>query len=199
MFFLTAQFGNVQVCMLYVCSLCSYDKRECRVSLSYKRYCLCLCECALGAHLLLVYIERMLPRMCFTRAGIRVGYIQTVNERPAREVGERPEMRFRRLNLLYGNPRNYQVVQRTYYRHFSQVLQWEKYFGQIFICRQKKRVTFDPHPVVHKMHTWCFAYNNARKSDYEQFARDGYPFQNRIRQLDEIISPIWRKNLRNTN
>ena len=43
---------------------------------------------------------------------------------------------------------------------------------------------------VHSMVQWDFAYRQARKGEWEQFARDRDRFATKISQLTPIISPI---------
>ena len=40
------------------------------------------------------------------------------------------------------------------------------------------------------MHTWLYAYQNARRGEWEMFARDHERFQLRIKKLSKVIDPI---------
>lgn len=58
-----------------------------------------------------------------------------------------------------------------------------------------KKVKFFLPPLVHEMHTWLFAYKNARRGKWEQIARDRSRFEYRIKRMEKIISPIlFRRN-----
>ncbi|XP_055858560.1 uncharacterized protein LOC129920991 [Episyrphus balteatus] len=54
----------------------------------------------------------------------------------------------------------------------------------------EKKVTFDPHPVVHVMHAWNYAYRAARKGHWEDFARDRTRFQQRIERTSVYLNPV---------
>lgn len=54
-----------------------------------------------------------------------------------------------------------------------------------------KSVTFDESKnQIFRMHVWQFAYNKARKSEWEQQARDRVRFYRRIEQSDTILSRV---------
>lgn len=55
---------------------------------------------------------------------------------------------------------------------------------------RKRKVVFDPEIKVQKMYVWSFAYSEARKSDYMHVAADRCRFDKRIRECNEVISPI---------
>lgn len=56
--------------------------------------------------------------------------------------------------------------------------------------KKRKSVTFNPSPKIHHLHTWTFAYRAARKSNWEQAARDRHRFERRIERNEVVISPI---------
>lgn len=54
-----------------------------------------------------------------------------------------------------------------------------------------KKVTFnEKNNKIHHMITWSFAYRNARKSDWQILALDGYRFKNRINIISKNLDPI---------
>lgn len=58
------------------------------------------------------------------------------------------------------------------------------------------QVTFDLCPTVHMMHLWQFAYAEARKGSWELLCLDRNRFENRIKGLNHIISPVLEVNHR---
>ncbi|XP_033913368.3 protein phosphatase 1 regulatory subunit 15B-like isoform X1 [Acipenser ruthenus] len=54
-----------------------------------------------------------------------------------------------------------------------------------------KKVTFSPVVHVHVMHAWDFALRAARKSPWEEMARDRARFQRRIQEAEETIGCCW--------
>ena len=59
--------------------------------------------------------------------------------------------------------------------------------------KKKKKVQFLPDhqlAVVHPMVVWNFAYRKARKGTWEADALDRLRFQKRVKELDEILSPV---------
>lgn len=59
--------------------------------------------------------------------------------------------------------------------------------------KKKKRVCFKPDnelTVTHPLIVWSFAYKQARKGSWEMEALDRLRFQKRIRELDEILTPV---------
>jgi len=52
------------------------------------------------------------------------------------------------------------------------------------------RVTFDPRPTVYVQYVWQFAYQQARKSVWEQYACDRDRFTRRIIESEHIINPV---------
>jgi len=59
-----------------------------------------------------------------------------------------------------------------------------------------KKVRFRLEPEIHIMRSWDFAYRAARKGNWENYARDRCRFQNRIANLDSIISTVLSKQHR---
>lgn len=57
-----------------------------------------------------------------------------------------------------------------------------------------KNVIFNPVPCVIVLHTWQYAYRQARKGPWEQYARDTARFKQRIEKVDAIISAILKKD-----
>ncbi|XP_020297096.1 uncharacterized protein LOC109861729 [Pseudomyrmex gracilis] len=55
---------------------------------------------------------------------------------------------------------------------------------------QKKKVRFDPTPVVHIMVKWNYAYRAARKGPWEEMARDNERFKGRINSIGAVLNPI---------
>ena len=53
-----------------------------------------------------------------------------------------------------------------------------------------KKVTFDPKPKIYVQYVWQFAYQQARKSVWEQYARDRDRFTRRIIESEHIINPV---------
>ena len=61
------------------------------------------------------------------------------------------------------------------------------------VPKQKKKVQFMPDDqltVVHPMFVWNFAYKQARKGTWEADALDRLRFQRRVKELDEILTPV---------
>lgn len=59
--------------------------------------------------------------------------------------------------------------------------------------KRKKKVQFMPDnqlAVVHPMIVWNFAYRQARKGSWEADALDRLRFQKRVKELDEILTPV---------
>jgi len=56
-----------------------------------------------------------------------------------------------------------------------------------------KEVTFDPRPKVCNQYVWRFAYQQARKSVWEQYARDRDRFTRRIIESEHIINPVLNR------
>lgn len=56
---------------------------------------------------------------------------------------------------------------------------------------EEKKVSFNLNPKVHVMHTWDFAYRQARKGTWERFALDRCRFANRVRALEPVLSPVF--------
>ncbi|MGH0138275.1 UNVERIFIED_CONTAM: hypothetical protein FKN15_047583 [Acipenser sinensis] len=54
-----------------------------------------------------------------------------------------------------------------------------------------KKVTFSPVVHVHVMHAWDFALRAARKSPWEEMARDRARFQRRIQEAEETVGCCW--------
>ena len=59
-----------------------------------------------------------------------------------------------------------------------------------------RKVTFNPRPTVYKQYVWQFAYQQARKSEWEQYARDRDRFIRRIIEYESILNPILNKSHR---
>ncbi|XP_041075084.1 uncharacterized protein LOC121294931 [Polyodon spathula] len=59
-----------------------------------------------------------------------------------------------------------------------------------------KKVTFSPFVHVHVMHAWDFAFRAARKSPWEEMARDRARFQRRIQEAEETIGCCWNSDHR---
>ena len=58
----------------------------------------------------------------------------------------------------------------------------------------RKRVSFNPEPAkVYIMHVWDFASRSARRSEWEQVARDRMRFKARIEKLSSIIDIVLVK------
>lgn len=53
-----------------------------------------------------------------------------------------------------------------------------------------RKVHFSLIPKVHITHVWDFAYRQSRKGFWEEAARDRARFRNRIKNLEEVISPV---------
>jgi len=53
-----------------------------------------------------------------------------------------------------------------------------------------KKVTFNSRPTVYVQYVWQFAYSQARKSVWEQYARDRDRFFRRIIESEQIINPV---------
>jgi hypothetical protein len=58
-----------------------------------------------------------------------------------------------------------------------------------------KEVTFCETIIIHPMIHWSYAYKNARKGKWEEYARDRDRFKRRIQTTDLILSPILKKKL----
>lgn len=66
--------------------------------------------------------------------------------------------------------------------------------------KQKKKVHFKPDnelTTVHSMFVWNFAYKQARKGTWDADALDRLRFQKRVKELDQILTPVllakWKK------
>ena len=59
-----------------------------------------------------------------------------------------------------------------------------------------RKVTFNPRPTVHVQYVWQFAYQQACKSEWEQYARDRDRFMRRIIESEHIINPILKESHR---
>ena len=57
-----------------------------------------------------------------------------------------------------------------------------------------RKVAFNPRPTVYKQYVWQFAYQQARKSEWEQYARDRDRFIRRIIEYESILNPILNKS-----
>lgn len=57
-----------------------------------------------------------------------------------------------------------------------------------------KKVQFNLIPKIHHLITYRFAYQESRKGQWEQFARDRIRFLNRIKLFEAEISPILVKH-----
>jgi len=53
-----------------------------------------------------------------------------------------------------------------------------------------KKVTFDPKPKVYVQYVWPFAYQQARKSEWEKYAHDRDRFTRRIIESTNNINPV---------
>lgn len=60
----------------------------------------------------------------------------------------------------------------------------------------KKTVRFESTPQIHYMVTYDFAYRQSRIGYWEQHARDRVRFQNRISQMEKILTDIFNKKHR---
>jgi len=56
-----------------------------------------------------------------------------------------------------------------------------------------KKVTVDPKPKFYIQYVWQFAYQQARKSEWEQYARDRDRFTRRIIESEHIINPVLNR------
>ncbi|KAG4072182.1 hypothetical protein HA402_014411 [Bradysia odoriphaga] len=61
---------------------------------------------------------------------------------------------------------------------------------------EDKKVRFNLKPVVHVLRTWSFAYQQARKGEWEQYGRDRVRFCDRIKRLESTLGPILNSNHR---
>jgi len=59
-----------------------------------------------------------------------------------------------------------------------------------------KKVTFDPKPKIYIQYVWPFAYQQARKSEWEQYARDRDRFTRRIIESEHILNPVLNEHHR---
>lgn len=50
---------------------------------------------------------------------------------------------------------------------------------------------FDLKPVVHVLRTWTYAYQQARKGEWEQIGRDRARFQERVKRMEPILLPAF--------
>lgn len=57
----------------------------------------------------------------------------------------------------------------------------------------QKKVRFNDEPKIRIMYAWPFAHEQARKGNWQQVAIDRIRFNNRMTELDKIISPILKK------
>lgn len=55
---------------------------------------------------------------------------------------------------------------------------------------EDKKVRFNLKPVVHVLRTWSFAYQQARKGEWEQCGRDRVRFSDRIKRLESTLAPV---------
>ena len=59
-----------------------------------------------------------------------------------------------------------------------------------------KEVTFTSIPTIYVQYVWRFAYQQARKSEWEQYARDRDRFTRRIIESEHIINPVLNERHR---
>jgi len=59
-----------------------------------------------------------------------------------------------------------------------------------------KKVTFESRPTIYVQYVWRFAYQQARKSEWEQCARDRDRFRRRIIESGHIINPVLNERHR---
>jgi len=59
-----------------------------------------------------------------------------------------------------------------------------------------REVTLNPRPTVYKQYELQFAYNQARKSEWEHCARDRARFMRRIIEYESILNPILNESHR---
>jgi len=59
-----------------------------------------------------------------------------------------------------------------------------------------KEVTFDSRPTMYVQYVWRFAYQKARKSEWEQYARDRDRFMRRIIERGRILNPVLNERHR---
>lgn len=52
------------------------------------------------------------------------------------------------------------------------------------------QVRFNLTPVVHVLRAWSFAYQQARKGEWEQIGRDRVRFHERVKRMEPILLPI---------
>ena len=67
---------------------------------------------------------------------------------------------------------------------------------------KKKKVSFKPDyelTVVHPMIVWSFAYRQARKGTWEVDALDRLRFQKRIKEVDNILTPVLLAKIKEVN
>lgn len=67
------------------------------------------------------------------------------------------------------------------------------------MAEKKETVKFNPVPEIHILFAWNFAYRQARKGFWEQFARDRDRFNRRINrdeaEISLILSPTHREKI----
>lgn len=54
----------------------------------------------------------------------------------------------------------------------------------------KSKVRFSPHPKIHTMITWDYAYRAARRGPWEEMARDRERFKYRINCIAQVLDPV---------
>ena len=59
-----------------------------------------------------------------------------------------------------------------------------------------RKVAFNPRHTVYVQYVWQYAYQQARKSEWEQYARDRDRFMRRIIESEHIINPILKESHR---
>lgn len=66
-------------------------------------------------------------------------------------------------------------------------------FTTLILCIShfmQQKIRFNPFTEVHILRTWRFAYQEARRSKWEQIGRDHARFQDRIVRLANTLNPI---------
>lgn len=72
---------------------------------------------------------------------------------------------------------------------------WEDEVNKDLKTASPGRVSFGD-VSVHSMVTWAYAYKNARRGPWEQYARDRVRFSNRISEFEPLLSPVLQADHR---
>ena len=62
-----------------------------------------------------------------------------------------------------------------------------------------KKVRFQKIPEIRYMYAWSFAYNAARRSNWQQICADRFRFERRIEKMGKILEPVLKRKVEDVN